>query len=103
MGSQDTTQPGLLISIDTVAASDGWGFVGRVMVADHEAYRTLRSFPSPSEALSFTQKVVGDVLGALLAGQEWRTLHEQLGHVPLREDLNFGLSGLKKRAEADHD
>jgi hypothetical protein len=33
----------LLISVDTAPASDGWGFVGRVLIGDIEAYRTIRA------------------------------------------------------------
>ena len=62
------------------------------MVADHESYRTFQAFPTPSEALTFAQQLVGDMLGVFLAGQEWRRLGEGLGHSPLRQDLQFGLS-----------
>ena len=82
----------LHITIETAPASDGWGFVGRIMVADHESYRTFQAFPTPSEALTFAQQLVGDMLGVFLAGQEWRRLGEGLGHNPLRQDLQFGLS-----------
>jgi hypothetical protein len=80
------------ISIETAPASDGWGFVGRVMVADHESYRTFQAFPTPSEAVTFAQQLVADMLGVFLAGQEWRRLSQDLGHNPLRQDLQFGLS-----------
>lgn len=59
---------------------------------DHECYRTLRVFPTPTEALRATQVVVGDVLGALLAGQEWRTLSDEVGRTPTRADLRLGLT-----------
>jgi hypothetical protein len=61
-------------------------------VADHESYRTFQAFPTPTEALTFAQQLVGDMLGVFLAGQEWRRLGEGLGHSPLRQDLQFGLS-----------
>ena len=96
----DQDQEQLHITLETVPASDGWGFVGRVMVGDHESYRTIRAFPTPQEAMSFTQAIVGDVLGAQLAGQEWRSLHDELGHAPLREDLNFGLGAFGRKDSA---
>ena len=82
----------LHITVETAPASDGWGFVGRIMVADHESYRTFQAFTTPTEALTFAQRLVGDMLGAFLAGQEWRQLDKNLGHHPLRTDLQFGLS-----------
>jgi hypothetical protein len=81
-----------LISIQCAPASDGWGFVGRVMIADHECYRTLRAYTTPDEALKAAQVLVGDALGALLAGQEWRSLGDQVGHAPTRQDLRLGLA-----------
>lgn len=88
----------LLVKIDAVPASDSWGFVGRVLVGDHEAYRTIRAYSTPSEAEAATQGLVGDVLGALLAGQEWRTASEQFGHAPRRSDLDFGLAAKARHA-----
>jgi len=72
--------PGLLIAVDAAPASDGWGFVGRVLVGEHEAYRTLRAYPTPGDALSAAQVLVGDVLGSFLAGQEWHTAEEDARH-----------------------
>ncbi|GAB3437324.1 hypothetical protein GCM10027517_08660 [Phycicoccus ginsengisoli] len=80
------------ITISHSPASDGWGFVGSVKIADHECYRTLRVFPTPSEALLATQVVLGEVLGALLAGQEWRSLSDEVGRTPTRADLRLGLT-----------
>ncbi|HEU5036644.1 MAG TPA: hypothetical protein VFT70_06560 [Nocardioides sp.] len=80
------------LTIQCAPASDGWGFVGRVMIADHECYRTLRAYTAPSDALRATQVLVGDALGALLAGQEWRSLGQDVGRAPTRQDLRFGLS-----------
>lgn len=82
----------LHITIGHSPASDGWGFVGTVRIADHECYRSLRVFTTPTEALEATQVVMGDVLGALLAGQEWRALSDQVGHTPTRTDLRLGLA-----------
>lgn len=79
------------ITVEYEPASDGWGFVGRVMVEDHECYRTLQAYTTPTEALTATQLLVGDVLGALLAGQEWRSLSEQMQRAPTRQDLQLGL------------
>jgi hypothetical protein len=87
----------LLISIEHSPASDSWGFVGRVLVGDHECYRTLRAYSTPTEALAVTKELVGDVLGGLLAGQEWRTLSEQLGHAPTRAELALGLTARTRR------
>jgi hypothetical protein len=86
----------LHITIESSPASDSWGFVGRVMIADHECYRTLRAYPTPTEALRAAQVIVGDVLGALLAGQEWRSMSEQLGHPPTRADLGLGLGAYRR-------
>lgn len=88
----------LLVKVETVPASDNWGFVGRVLVGEHEAYRTIRAYPTPSEALSVTQRLLGDVLGALLAGQEWRAAHEEFGHPPRRTELDFGLGAAVRRS-----
>ena len=60
-------------------------------IADHECYRSLRVFPTPGEALLETQLIMGDVLGSLLAGQEWRALNDQVGGAPTRADLRLGL------------
>ena len=88
----------LHITIAHSPASDGWGFVGIVKIADHECYRTLRVFPTPTEALEATQVVMGNVLGALLAGQEWRALSDEYGRAPTRADLRLGLTdGLTRR------
>lgn len=87
----------MFIKIDTSPASDSWGFVGRVLVGDHEAYRTIRAYPTPSEALEATQSLVGDVLGSLLAGQEWRAAHQEFGHAPRRAELDFGLAATARR------
>jgi hypothetical protein len=82
----------LNITVETAPASDNWGFVGRVMIGEHEAYRTFRGYPTPREALHATQAIVGDVLGAMLAAQEWRELSSELGRPPRRSDLKLGLS-----------
>jgi hypothetical protein len=90
----------LHITVETAPASDGWGFVGLVMVADHEAYRTFQAFTTPTEALTFAQRLVADMLGGFLAGQEWRQLDQNLGHHPLRADLQFGLSAHRAHVNA---
>jgi hypothetical protein len=81
----------LIIKLDTAPASDGWGFVGRVMVGNREAYRTLRAFTTPTEAETATQELVSHVLGAIMAGEEWRSLSRETHHAAQRADLNFGL------------
>jgi hypothetical protein len=81
----------LLISLQTSPASDSWGFVGVVSMGDYEAYRTIRAYPSPGEALEGAQHLLTDVLGSLMAGQEWRSAHEEFGHAPRRTELEFGL------------
>lgn len=91
----------LLIRIDSAPASDSWGFVGRVLVGEHEAYRTIRAYPTPGEALAATQRLMGQVLGTLLAGQEWRSAHEEYGHAPRRTELDFGLAARARRPEED--
>jgi hypothetical protein len=91
----------LFITIDTAPASDNWGFVGRVLVGEHEAYRTIRAYPNPGEALSTVQALVAGVLGGLLAGQEWRNAQEEFGHVPRRTELDFGLGAKIRRQETE--
>lgn len=90
----------LNITVEASPASDSWGFVGRVMIGEHEAYRTFRGYPTPREALHATQGIVGDVLGAMLAAQEWRELSSELGRPPRRSDLKLGLS-TTRREDAD--
>ncbi len=82
---------GLLIRLDATPASDSWGFVGRVMIGEAEAYRTLRSYATPAEAQQAVQRIVAAALGPLLAGEEWRAIGEATGRTPLREDLGIGL------------
>lgn len=89
------------IKLDTAPASDNWGFVGRVLVGDHEAYRTIRAYASPGEALTVVQGLFAGVLGALLAGQEWRDAQEQFGHAPRRTELDFGLGAKVRRSEPE--
>jgi hypothetical protein len=81
----------LVITLDTAPASDGWGFVGRVVVGEFEAYRTLRAYATPTDAKAATEEIVGRVLGAILAGEEWRSLTSETQHAARRADLNFGL------------
>jgi hypothetical protein len=81
----------LLITITLSPASDSWGFVGVVSVGEHEAYRTIRAYTSPGEALSATQQVLAGVLGALMAGREWDAAQSDFGHAPRRTELEFGL------------
>lgn len=91
----------LLIRIGSAPASDSWGFVGRVLVGEHEAYRTIRAYPTPGEALCAAQKLMAEVLGALLAAQEWRTAQEEFGHAPRRTELDFGLAARSGRTAPD--
>ena len=81
----------LLIAVITAPASDSWGFVGVVSVGDQEAYRTIRAFTSPVEALRATQHILAAVLGSLMAGQEWGMAQTEFGHAPRRTELEFGL------------
>jgi hypothetical protein len=86
----------LSITIDAAPASDSWGFVGRVLVGEHEAYRTIRAYTTPDEAVRVTQRLVSDVMGSLLAGQEWRSAEREVGHAPRRTELQFGLAARKR-------
>ena len=43
-----------------------------------------------------TQQLVGDVMGSLLAGQEWRSAEREAGHAPRRTELQFGLAARKR-------
>jgi hypothetical protein len=91
----------LFIKVDSSPASDNWGFVGRVLVGEHEAYRTIRAYPTPAAALAAVQGLVAGVLGSLLAGQEWRGAQEEFGHVPRRTELDFGLGAKVRRSEPE--
>jgi hypothetical protein len=91
----------LFITVDTAPASDNWGFVGRVLVGEHEAYRTIRAFASPGEALDAVQALVAGMLGTLLAGQEWRSAQDEFGHAPRRTELDFGLGAKVRRVEPE--
>jgi hypothetical protein len=87
----------LLITITTTPASDSWGFVGVVSVGDQEAYRTIRAYTAPAEALGATQRLLADVLGSLMAGQEWGAAQAEFGHAPRRTELEFGLRAMTSR------
>jgi len=91
----------ILINVVAVPASDSWGFVGVVRVGDHEAYRTIRAYPTPRDALAAAQALLGEVLGALMAGQEWRTAADEFGHAPRRVELGLGLGALDRDAPSD--
>ena len=91
----------LLITVDAAPASDGWGFVGRVLIGDVEAYRTIRAHTTPSEALQATSDLLAGVLGPLLAGQEWHMTTDQVGHAPLRTELGFGLKPVHAQRSSD--
>ena len=91
----------MLISITADEASDSWGFVGVVKVGQVEAFRTLEAFRSPAEALHSTQRLVGDVLGELLAGREWRTVRDSTGQPPTRQDFNISAFRTSRRGAAE--
>lgn len=86
----------LLLSVQAAPASDTSGFVGVVAVGRHEAYRTIRSYPSPQDALQTTQHLLAGALGALMADQEWRTAFDEYGHAGRRTDLGHGLRAPKQ-------
>ena len=81
----------LLITVDAEEASDSWGFVGLVRVGAVVAYRTIRAYRTPLDARTAAQELVAHVLGALLAGQEWRGATDEFGHAPRRSELELGL------------
>jgi hypothetical protein len=81
----------LQITVTSAPASDSWGFVGVVSVGGFEAYRTIRAYTTPGDALGVAQHLLAEVLGVLMAGQEWRMAEGEFGHAPLRTDLQFGL------------
>ena len=82
---------GVLITIDSDEASDSWGFVGTVHIGAFEAYRTIRAYTTPGEAREAAQQLLAEVLGSLMAGQEWRTASEAFGHAARRSELGLGL------------
>ena len=98
-----TSKDSVLITASSSPASDSWGFVGVVSIGDIEAYRTVRAYTTPGEALRTVQGLLAKVLGVLMAGQEWRMAEEEFGHAPLRTDLQFGLKVQREAPpEADH-
>jgi hypothetical protein len=66
-----------LISLDALEARGAWGFVGVVRVGDHEAFRTLRRYPVPSDARAAVEHLLAHVLGAMLRGQERRAAADE--------------------------
>ncbi|NPC97301.1 hypothetical protein [Nocardioides sp. zg-DK7169] len=95
------TDDHLIISVETVEASDSWGFVGVVRVGGIEAYRTIRRYSSPSAAHTAAVQLLVNTVGILLAGQEWRGAAEEFGHPPHRVELGFGL-GLDRQPQEGH-
>lgn len=93
----------LHILITSAPASDSWGFVGVVSVGDFEAYRTIRAYQTPAEALGAAQQTLAGVLGSLMAGQEWTLAQSEFGHVPQRAELEFGLQAKALRPHASKD
>ena len=91
---------GLHVTITSSPASDSWGFVGVLSVGDFEAYRTIRAYSTPDDALQAGQHLLAEVLGTLMAGQEWRTAEGEFGHAPRRTDLQFGLRANRGAATA---
>jgi hypothetical protein len=87
-----------LVILDSAAASDSWGFVGVVRVGSFEAYRTIRAYASPGDAIEAVQRLLGKCLGTLMAGQEWNESVEELGHAPLRSELGL-VQGRRLREE----
>jgi hypothetical protein len=71
--------------------------VGVVKIGEVEAFRTLEAFPSQAEALRATQRLMGDVLGELLAGREWRTVRDSTGQPPTRQDFNISAFRTSRR------
>ncbi len=76
-----------LISSDALEARGAWGFVGVVCVGDHEAFRTLRSYPVPSDARAAAEQLLASVLGTMLRGQERRAAAEDPDPDPRRSAL----------------
>ena len=79
----------MLIRVGSDEASDSWGFVGVVRVGEVEAYRTLEAFVTPELATEAATNLVADVLGELLAGREWRSVRDDKGAPPTRQDFNL--------------
>ena len=90
----------LFITVDAAPASDNWGFVARVLVGEHEAYRTIRAYPTASDAVTAVQQLFAGALGVLLAGQEWSSAQEAFGHPPRRTELDFGLGAKVRRDQS---
>ena len=81
----------ILITVSSDVASGSWGFVGRVLVGEVEAYRTLEAFSTPTEAQEAAQEFLSGVLGELMAGAEWRRGRAVKGVPPTRQDLALGV------------
>jgi hypothetical protein len=60
-----------------------------VRIGEAEAFRTLEAFASKTEASEFAQRLMGDALGDLLAGREWRQVRDEKGATPTRQDYHF--------------
>jgi len=94
--------PNMLITVESDAASDSWGFVGVVRVGEAQAYRTMEAFPTPSEAMEQMQHILSAVLGEMLAGAEWRRVRERTGEIPTRRELGLSvLHAPRQREGAD--
>ena len=93
----------LLMRIDATPASDSWGFVGRVLIGDLEAYRTIRSYVTPTEASQAASRLLAGALGPLLAGQEWSLASGEVGHAARRIELGFGLTAHRQDGQDGQD
>jgi hypothetical protein len=91
----------LPVRVDAVPASDSWGFVGRVLVGDLEAYRTIRAYPTPSDASKASTRLLAGVLGPLLAGEEGHTATDEFGHAPRRVELGLGLTSPSQASDQE--
>lgn len=78
-----------ILTVNAVEASDSWGFVGVVSVGSREAYRTMRAYATPGDAIDAVERLLGQFIGTLLAGHEWREAVAEFGHAPLRSELGL--------------
>ena len=94
----------LLITVATFPASDNWGFVGVVSVGDQEAYRTIRAYTTPGEALAATPGAAGRRARRTdgRSGMAGRPVGAS-ATLPRRTELEFGLQAkVEPQGAEDH-
>ena len=87
------SKSGVLITVDSRRG------LGQLGLRRHRAHRRLRGLPDhprphhPREAREAAQQLLAEVLGSLMAGQEWRTASEAFGHAARRPSSGWACAG----------